>query len=484
MTNQEIIKMGILDTLEAIKSQTLTAEQVTKAYLQQIEKTKHKNAILEVFDDAIEKAKQIDEKIKSGQPVGKLAGVPFVIKDNMLYTGKKATCASKFLENFVSPYTATAVQKLIDNDAVILGRANMDEFAMGGSNENSAYGNCLNAHDDQRVSGGSSGGSAVAVACNMCAAALGSDTGGSVRQPSSFNGTVGVKPTYGRISRYGIVAYASSLEQVGPITKNVTDNAYLLEILAGEDIHDQTTRREKVECYMSEMKDSISGLKIGYCKQLIEKFKQSEYYGKFQTAIEFMKNAGAQVFEIDIPKIELVLPSYYIIATAEATSNLGRYDGVKYTTRTCSSSDINKLYIESRTAGFGDEVKRRIMLGNFVLSSGYFDAYYNKAKKVQQYIVKAFDKAFETCDAIIMPVTYGEAFKIGEKSSDPVSMYLEDMFTVIANVASIPAISVPYETGNNNLPLGLQILTKQLNETTMYTVAKYVEQNYKGGKSE
>lgn len=475
---KKIIEMGVKEILDLIVSKKNTAEEITKLFLEQIEKHKDKNAILEVFDDAIENAKKVDQKIKNGEKVGKLAGVPIVIKDNMLYKGHKATCASKFLENFVSPYTATAVQRLLDEDAVILGRANMDEFAMGGSNENSAYGVCKNAFDDSRVAGGSSGGSAVAVALNMCSAALGTDTGGSVRQPSSFNGVVGAKPTYGRISRYGIVAFASSLDQVGPITKNVEDNAYLLEIMAGKDCHDQTTINNQIEDCMQGLKDDIKGLKIGYCKQLIEKFKVSENYDCFEKVIDFFRENGATILEIDIPKIELSLPVYYILAPAEATSNLGRFDGVKYTQRVSTSQDINKLYIESRTNGFGDEVKRRIMLGNYVLSSGYFDAYYNKAKKVQQYIVKSFGSAFEKCDALISPVTYSEAFKIGEKSKDPVTMYLEDMFTVIANIAGIPAISVPYAKGKNNLPLGLQILAKQENERGMYHLASFVEKHF------
>lgn len=484
MNMQEVIKLGVLDTLELIKNKQVTSEELTKAYLAQIEKTNYKNAVLEVFSDALEQAKKIDEKIASGKTVGKLAGLPFIIKDNMLYKGKKATCASKFLENFVSPYTATAVKKLLDNDAVIIGRANMDEFAMGGSNENSAYGVCKNALDDERVSGGSSGGSAVAVACNMCVAALGTDTGGSVRQPSAFNGVVGTKPTYGRISRFGIVAFASSLDQVGPITKNVKDNAYLLEILAGEDINDQTTKREPVDNYSENLLKSIKGMTIGYCKQLIDKYKQSKDYDKFQKIIKFLQENGVNIKEVDIPKIELALPTYYIIAPAEATSNLGRFDGVKYTERKSTSNDITNLYIESRTNGFGDEVKRRIMLGNYVLSSGYFDAYYVKAKKVQQYVANSVNKAFETCDVLIMPVAYGEAFKIGEKTSDPVSMYLEDLFTVIANIAGIPAMSIPYDKGENNLPLGLQILAKSLNEKTMYQVASFIESSYKGGKHE
>lgn len=476
--------MGILETVDAVTTGKITVEELVKLYIDQINSYKDKNAVLEVFDDAIENAKKIDAKIKNGEKLGKLVGVPMIIKDNMLYKGHKATCASKFLKDFVSPYTATAVQKLLDNDAVILGRANMDEFAMGGSNENSAYGPCRNALDDSRVSGGSSGGSAVAVALNMCACALGTDTGGSVRQPSSFNGTVGTKPTYGRISRYGIVAFASSLEQVGPITKNVKDNAYLLEILAGEDIHDQTSLRDPVGEYSNGIKDSIKSLKIGYCKQIIDKFKISKNYGKFEEFLDMLKGLGATICEIDIPKIELALPVYYILATAEASSNLGRFDGVKYTTRTTNSQNINKLYVDSRTAGFGDEVKRRIMLGNYVLSSGYFDAYYNKAKKVQRYITKAFGKAFEECDVLVMPTTYDEAFKIGEKSTDPVSMYLEDMFTVIANIAGIPAVSVPYSKGEHNLPLGMQVLAKQLNESTMYTVASLIEKNYKENDNE
>lgn len=481
---KNIIEMGIIEIRDLILSKKVTAEEVTRLYLNQIEKYKDKNAILEVFADAIDNARKIDEKIKNNEPLGKLAGVPFIIKDNMLYSGHKATCASKFLKDFVSPYTATAISKLLDNDAIILGRANMDEFAMGGSNENSAFGPCKNAHDDLRVSGGSSGGSAVAVALNMCAAALGTDTGGSVRQPSSFNGTVGVKPTYGRISRYGIVAFASSLDQVGPITKNVEDNAYLLEILAGEDIHDQTSLRVPVGHYLEEIKPNIDGMKIGIIPELMDKFKSSKYYSNFEHVIKFFESNGAKIVNINIPKIDLALPVYYILATAEATSNLGRFDGVKYTTRSGNSSDIDKLYAESRTAGFGDEVKRRIMLGNYVLSSGFFDAYYNKAKAVQQYLVKAFNDSFKKCDAIIIPVTYGEAFKIGEKTTDPVSMYLEDMFTVIANISSIPAISVPYSHGENGLPLGLQVLCRQCDESTMYTVAKFVEKNYKEGTNE
>ena len=480
MDRKEMTSLGILDTLDAIKSKKFTCEEVVKAYLENIKECWDKNAVLEVFTDAVDKAKEVDARIASGDTTGKLLGVPFIIKDNILYKGKKATCASKFLEHFVSPYNATVVEKLLAEGAVILGRANMDEFAMGGSTEKSAYGPCKNAHDDERVAGGSSGGSAVAVACNLCAAALGTDTGGSVRQPASFNGIVGMKPTYGRISRYGVVAFASSLDQVGPMTKNVRDNAYLLEILAGVDTHDQTTRIEPVDNYVGKLdKVNIKGMKIGYVKELIDMFKGSKDAHTFDRAIEFFKSNGAEIVEVTIPHIELALAIYYILAPAEATSNLGRFDGVKYTTREGNSSDINKLYVESRTKGFGKEVKRRILLGNYVLSSGFFDAFYQKAQKAQRYLTYRYEEALSQCDVIISPVAYGEAFKIGEKNNDPVSMYLEDMFTVPSNLVGIPSVSVPYEVGSNKMPIGLQILGKKLDEATIYGVSEFVEKNYK-----
>ena len=480
MDRKEMTSLGIIDTLEAIKSKKFTCEEVVKAYLENIKECWDKNAVLEVFTDAVEKAREVDSRIAKGDTAGKLLGVPFIIKDNILYKGKKATCASKFLEHFVSPYNATVVEKLLAEGAVILGRANMDEFAMGGSTEKSAYGPCKNAHDDERVAGGSSGGSAVAVACNLCAAALGTDTGGSVRQPSSFNGIVGMKPTYGRISRYGVVAFASSLDQVGPMTKSVRDNAYLLEILAGADTHDQTTRIEPVDNYVEKLnKVNIKGMKIGYVKELIDMFKGSSDAHTFDRAIEFFKSNGAEIVEVTIPHIELALAIYYILAPAEATSNLGRFDGVKYTTREGNSSDINKLYVESRTKGFGKEVKRRILLGNYVLSSGFFDAFYQKAQKAQRYLTYRYEEALSQCDVIISPVAYGEAFKIGEKNNDPVSMYLEDMFTVPSNLVGIPSVSVPYEVGSNKMPIGLQVLGKKLDEATIYGVAEFVEKNYK-----
>lgn len=485
MTNDVITSLGVLDTIEGLKNGDFTCEECVRAYLPNIKKLWHKNAVLEVFDDAIDRAKEIDKKIASGKASGKLLGVPIIIKDNILYKGKCATSASKFMEGFVAPYSATVTEKLLKEGAVILGRANMDEFAMGGSTEKSAYGACLNAHDDTRVSGGSSGGSAVAVASNMCACALGTDTGGSVRQPSSFNGIVGMKPTYGRVSRYGVMAFASSLDQVGPMTKSVRDNAYLLSILAGEDERDGTTRKEAPCDYLKEMKKvDVSKLKFGYCKELIDMYSKSDESDKFMRALEFFRKSGAEIVEINIPNIDLALPVYYILSPAEATSNMGRFDAIKYGKDECKLGDAKDICMANRTKLLGKEVRRRIMLGNYVLSSGFYDAYYQKAQKVQRYLSHKFDEAFEKCDILLMPVAYGEAFGLGEKTSDPVTMYLEDIFTVPSNLVGIPSMSVPFEKGRHGMPIGLQILGKKLDEATMYGVAEFVEKNYKGRNDE
>ena len=467
----DILDLSVIELADMIKKQELTSEQVVKTYIKQIEDKKKLNAVIEVFDYAIEKAKVIDEKIKKGEKLGRLAGVPILIKDNILYEGKIASCASKFLSSYKAQYTSTVVKKLLNEDAVILGRANMDEFAMGSSTEKSYYGPTLNALDETRVPGGSSGGSASAVGARLAPCALGTDTGGSIRQPSSYNGTVGIKPTYGKVSRFGVIAFASSLDQVGPITKNVKDNALLLEILAGADEHDETTLRLPVPCYLNQITGSIKGVKIGVCNQVMNLIKDKAH---FNSIIDWFKSEGAEIIYVDIPSIELCLPIYYILAPAEATSNLGRFDGVKYSRRSEDATNVNEIYKFSRSEGFGDEVKRRIMLGNFVLSSGYFDAYYNKAKMLQQKVKKEFGEAFKNCDVIITPTTYGEAFKLGE-ITDPVQMYLEDIFTITANIASIPAISIPCGKGPNNMPLGLQIMANCNEEGKIYNVADYFE---------
>ena len=464
--------LTIFEIMEGIKSRQFTCEELVKYYIDRCEKYKDYNAVIEIYSDAIDKAKLIDEKIKKGESLGKLAGVPIVIKDNILYEGKVVSCASQMLKDFVAPYSATIVEKLLREDAIIIGRANMDEFAMGGSCENSIYGACHNANDFDYVSGGSSGGSAVAVALGLCPVAIGTDTGGSIRQPASYNGVVGVKCTYGRVSRYGIVAFASSLDQASPITKTIDECKYVLDIMSGSDIHDSTTLVDNTIVCEKEK------FTIGIVKQVMEKFKDMAGYKYFVDALNKLKNY-IEIKEVDVEHITNSLACYYIIAPAEATSNLARFDGLKYTSRFGSAKDLESLYTETRSAGFGKEVKRRIMLGNFVLSSGYFDAYYNKAKGVQKLIRKEFERAFDNCDAIILPTTTGTAFKIGEKISNPIEMYMEDLFTVPANIAGIPAMSIPYAK-IDNLPLGLQILCGVKQEDKMFKIAKVIKKIMEG----
>ncbi len=469
-------QLSLQQLAEGIKSQEFTSESVVKYFIAQCEKFKDLNAIIEVFDDAIEKAKIIDKKIASGEKLGALAGIPVAIKDNISCKGKKMTCASKFLADYVSPYTATITKKLEDEDAIIFARTNMDEFAMGGSCENSCYGPCKNAFDNTRVSGGSSGGSAVAVACGMCPIAIGTDTGGSIRQPSSFNGVVGIKPTYGSVSRFGIVAFASSTDQAGPITKTIEDNKLVLSVIAGKDENDGTSIENNFSS--KPLKEKYT---IGICKQLKEELKKLEVFPQFESAITTFEKMGYEIVEVDVPHFLDCLPCYYILTPAEATSNLARFDGVKYTTRSENDRTLEDVYVNSRSEGFGKEVKRRIMLGNFVLSSGFFDAYYNKAKKLQALLRKEFAEAFKSCDAIITPTTPGEAFEIGGKIADPISMYLEDLFTVPASISGIPALSIPYACGKANLPLGLQFMGAEKSENLLYDLAQKFDIAHKGG---
>lgn len=480
----ELNKLGIIQANQKYKNGEFSAVEMVQACVDQTVKYHDKNAVLEIFEEATDIAKKLDEKRAEGKNLGKLAGVVLYIKDNIMYDGKKATCCSKFMKDFVSTYTATALQKLIDEDVIILGRTNMDEFAMGGSTENSCYGPCKNAFDDTRVSGGSSGGSAVVVALDMCNGALGSDTGGSVRQPSAFNGLVGIKPTYGRVSRYGLIAFASSLDQIGPITKNVQDNAYLLQILSGYDTNDMTTIQNNDLDFSKYIGNDITGKVVGIEKNLINMYKQKEYYYVYERLLEFLKQNGAILKEIEIKNIDLALPVYYIIAPAEASSNLARFDGVKYTSQSQNAKDIDQIYKNSRTELFGKEVKRRIMIGNYVLSSGRDGEQYRKAKKVQQIIRHSFDEVFEQVDYVILPTTIADAFVIGDKLSDPMTLYLEDVFTVIANIVGVPAISIPYGESKSGLPLGVQIFAQKENEDKIYQLADFIEKNYKGGKNE
>lgn len=469
----EFEKLKIVELVDGIKSQKFTSVQVCEYFIKRCEEKSDLNAIIEVFDDVLEKAKIVDQKIRLGEPVGRLAGVPVAIKDNILCKGKKMTCSSRFLKDFISPYTATLVSRLEAEDAIIFARTNMDEFAMGGSCENSTYGPCKNAFDSTRVSGGSSGGSAVAVASGMCPIAIGTDTGGSIRQPSSFNGVVGIKPTYGTVSRYGITAFASSTDQASPITKCVSDNKYVLSIISGKDIHDDTTI---VNDFGEKSKQKY---RVGIVKELKDKIASISTSKQFEKAIDTLSKLGCEIVEVSVPHILNSLACYYVLTPAEATSNLARFDGVKYTSRSEDSRTLEEVYVKSRSEGFGKEVQRRIMLGNFVLSSGYFDAYYGKAKKLQSLLRKEFRDAFECCDVIITPTTAGEAFEIGSKVADPISMYLEDLFTVPASISGIPALSVPYEYGECGLPIGLQFMGAEKSENIIYDIAEKFVDKYR-----
>ncbi len=469
----------VVEVLKDISSKKVSCKDYVQYYISNMKKYKGKNAVLEVFADAIQKAEQMDARIAAGEKLPVLAGLPILIKDNILYEGKIVSCASKFLEHHKAQYSSTVIQRLLDAGVIIIGRTNMDEFAMGSSCENSAFGACKNALDDGRVAGGSSGGSACAVACDMAPCALGSDTGASIRQPASFNGVVGIKPTYGRVSRYGIVAYASGFDQCAPITKTVEDNALLLGIIAGRDNKDETSLQAEVPNYLTNISAPIKGLKVGVIKEVREIMKDTKYTDKYVAISKWFTSQGATVTEVSVPTYKLALPVYYTITSAEAASNLSRFDGIKYSRRSENAKDISAVYNMSRTEGFGKEVKRRIMLGNFVLSSGYFDAYYLKAKKLQAALTSQFERIFKECDVVIMPTTLGEAFKLGAKTTNLLEMYIEDIFTVAANVTGIPAISVPCGKGENGLPLGLQILGKHLSEGVLYNVAHYFTKNFK-----
>lgn len=470
----EILKLSAIEIREKIKNKEITCKEVVSAFINQIEKTKDYNAVLEVFDDAITKAEEMDKKIQEGFS-GKLAGVPIIIKDNILYAGKKCSCSSKFLEDYIAQYDATVVTKMLNEGAVIIGRANMDEFAMGSSTENSAFGVTHNPIDFDRVPGGSSGGSACAVALDLCPISLGTETGGSVRQPASYCGIYGLKPTYGRISRYGVVAFASSLDQVGVFSKTVDDNALMLEVLSGSDEHDETSSKEMVDEYSKDLELKPDNITVGVPAEILKMCKGMPCENNFKEFIKFLNDNNIKTVDVSVKDIELGLPTYYILAPAEATSNLARFDGVKYTYRNKDARNLQDIYKESRSEGFGKEVKRRIMLGNYVLSSGYYEAYYRKAKKVQGLLIKEYEDAFKSCDIIIMPTTMGEAFKIGSKPSDPVETYKEDIFTVTANIAGLPSLSIPFGKGDNNLPLGIQLMSKKFNERTIYKLAKYIE---------
>lgn len=460
---------SISDVQVDLFNHSISCESLLKDYLLRINNNKHLNAFLEVFESsAIQKAKEVDEKIKS-KTAGKLAGLVIALKDNICYKNHKVSASSKILEGFESLYSATVVERLLAEDAIIIGRTNCDEFAMGSSNENSAYGNVLNPHNIKTVPGGSSGGSAAAVAADLCLAALGTDTGGSIRQPASFCGVVGVKPTYGRVSRYGAIAYASSFDQIGPITKTIEDAALIMEVISGKDEYDSTCSSKEVPQYSKEITAPAKKLKIAYLKDCLEKEGLNPEIKK-QTLeyIDKLKAAGHTVNPVDFPFLDYLVPTYYVLTTAEASSNLARYDGVHYGYRSKTADTLEATYKKSRTEGFGAEVKRRIMLGTFVLSAGYYDAYYSKGQKVRKLLQNKVNDVLKEYDIIISPTTPGTAFEFGQKGADPIAMYLEDIFTVLANITGIPAISIPLFKHSNNLPFGIQIMTKPFDETLMF----------------
>jgi len=453
----------------AIASGTLTATKLVADYLQAIETSKALNIYIEVFaEEAIERAKELDEKFaKNPVSVGRLYGMVISIKDVICYKDHQVTGGSKILTGFESLFTATALQRLLDEDVIVIGRVNCDEFAMGSANENSAYGPTINALGANRVPGGSSGASAVSVQAKTCLASLGSDTGGSVRQPAAFCGLVGMKPTYGRISRYGLLAYASSFDQIGTITHTVEDAALLLEIMAGPDEYDSTASTEPVEKY-SDLVSEVGPKKIAYFKSA---FDHPSMDAKIRTEslnfLEKLKDDGHEVTGLEFELLDYLIPAYYVLTTAEASTNLSRYDGVRFGHRSAAVADLQDTYKKSRTEGFGTEVKRRILLGTFVLSSGYYDAYYGKAQKVRRLIVDQTKEIFRSFDFIVMPVTPTVAWEIGDKSEDPVAAYLADIYTVQANMTGIPAIAIPLGKNEENMPFGIQLMSDRHTESSL-----------------
>ena len=478
----EIIDLTVHELQEKIANKELTIEQITKAYADRInEKEKDVQAFVSILSDkAIEDAKKIDEKIKSGDTNNtKFAGIPVGIKDNICIKNTKTTCSSKMLENFVAPYNATVIEKINNENMTYLGKLNMDEFAMGASTEYSAFKVTKNPWNLNAVPGGSSGGSAAAVAANMVPWALGSDTGGSIRQPASFCGVVGLKPTYGLISRYGIVAFASSLDQIGPITKDVKDAAMLLNIIAGHDEKDTTSiNKEKID-YTKALKNDVKGLRIGVPKEFFAEGINLEVKEKLEQAIAKYKELGAEIEEFSLDIAQYSLAAYYIIACAEASSNLGRFDGIRYGYRTPNFESLKDIFVNSRTEGFGDEVKRRIILGTYVLSSGYYDAYYKKAQQVRTLVKKQFDDAFKKYDVILTPTSPTVAYGVGTKSNNPLEMYLADICTVSVNIAGLPGISIPCGVDNNGMPIGMQLIGNRFSESTILNAAYTFEQAYK-----
>lgn len=475
----EIHELTVHEMGELIKSKKVSAVELTQLMLDRInEIDKEVNCFITVLnDEAIIRAKTVQERIDKGEVRSPLAGIPMAVKDNICTRGIKTTCASKMLENFVPPYDATVIEKLYYKDTVLLGKLNMDEFAMGSSTENSHLKVTRNPWDLNRVPGGSSGGAAAAVASGLTGFALGSDTGGSIRQPAAFCGVVGIKPTYGTVSRFGLVAFASSLDQIGAITRDVTDCALVLNAITGYDSMDSTCANIEYPDFTGALINDVRGVRVGIPKEYIGEGINPEVKKAVLDAAEVLRRLGAECEEFSLPMTEYAIPVYYIISSAEASSNLARYDGIKYGYRAEIYSDLSDLYKKTRSEGFGTEVKRRIMLGTYVLSEGYYDAYYKKALKVRTLIRSSFDDAFEKYDVVMGPTAPTTAYKMGEKRDNPLEMYLGDIYTVSANIAGLPALSIPCGFDSNNLPIGLQLMAKHFDEKTLLRVGYTFEQN-------
>ena len=473
-----ITELTVHELQEKLKNKELTITEITKAYVDRInEKEKDVQAFVTTLsDEAIKQAEEVQVKVESGEITGDFAGIPIGIKDNMCTKGVKTTCSSHMLENFIAPYDATVVENLNKENMINLGKLNMDEFAMGGSTEYSYFKKTKNPWNLNKVPGGSSGGSAAAVAANLVPWALGSDTGGSIRQPSSFCGVVGLKPTYGLVSRYGLVAFASSLDQIGPITKDVYDSAMLLNLIAGHDERDTTSANIEKKDYTKCLKNDVKGLKIGVPKEFFAEGINEEVKASLEKAMEKYKELGAVVEEISLDIAKYSLATYYIVACAEASSNLGRFDGIRYGYRAKEFKNLRDLYKKSRSEGFGPEVKRRIILGTYVLSSGYYDAYYKKAQQVRTLVMNEFNKAFEKYDVILTPTSPTVAFDIGSKSDNPLEMYLADICTVSVNIAGLPGISVPCGVDSQGMPIGMQLIGNKFQEETILNAAYTYEQ--------
>ncbi len=478
-----LTELGIKDLRELLNNKEVSATELTNAFIRNIEESSKLNAFIEkTFDKALMQAAEAD-RIIGTESQRSLCGIPLGIKDLFCCKDVKTQAASAILENFIPPYESTVTQKIWNEQAIMLGKLNMDEFAMGSSNETSTYGSAINpwrssASDDFLTPGGSSGGSSAAVAANLCAGATGTDTGGSIRQPASFTGTVGLKPTYGRCSRWGIIAFASSFDQAGPITKNVTDNAILLKAMSGFDPLDSTSAKIEVPDYEKELGKNIKGLRVGLAKEYSLQKGDSEAKKKLEQIISLLETMGAEIFEVSLPHTEFALPTYYVLAPAEASSNLARYDGVRYGHRANldKNDTIKDLYEKTRSEGFGTEVKRRILIGTYVLSSGYYDAYYKRAQKVRNLIKNDFDKVFKKVDLILTPTTPTSAFPLGSKGTqDPVEMYMNDIFTVPANLAGLPALSLPVGLDELGLPLGVQLIGNNWQEPLILNTAFNLE---------